>query len=397
MPWQHSGVEAKRTWPIGVSPEALRLRWESLLKSKDRAAAFRESTDRLVSEPYAQFIELDHGNISVADLPDAAECPVPQRYGFRSFDRQYILPDGRLIARPRPQLWAALSSSQVFFSTLSTDALDRGPSISVTTDIPDRHYFCGRGGKDILPLFRDAAATQPNLHPRLLPVLSATLGRAVATDDVAAYLYAVLAQPAFAARFHTELATRELRVPLTADPVLFARCIAVGRELLFLHTYGERFVDGQHWPAPIVKSLTAVPSGRMPERFSYDPARRVLSVDGGDFGPVSPGVWDYEVSGLRVVQSWLGYRMKQRKGKKSSPLDDITPVEWGSDIVSELLRLLNLLTRTIEVQSEQAALLDAILGGPLLGADALGEVPPAWRKAPKDESIQPQLRSHDDD
>ena len=58
---------------------------------------------------------------------------------------------------------------------------------------------------------------------------------------------------------------------------------------------------------------------------------------------MSKKVWEYEVSGLKVLQSWLGYRMKNRKGKKSSPLDDITPKEWMSDYTSEFLRLLNLL------------------------------------------------------
>jgi Type ISP C-terminal specificity domain/N-6 DNA Methylase len=399
MPWQHSGVQAKRTWPIGVSAKTLEGRWKTLLHSSDRAENFKESTDRLIVNSYPSFHPSFHDTTPIAKIPESnAEFGTPQVYGFRSFDRQYVIADGRLLSRPRQPLWDSFSDRQVFFSILITQALGAGPAMSASAYVPDLHHFRGSfGAKDILPLYRDAAATQPNLHPQLLNVLEATYGHAVMADDVAAYLYVVLAQPAFTARFHEELATRELRVPLTADPALFAQAVTLGRELLFLHTYGERFAHGQRWPTPVVKNLTAVPSGRMPEHFGYDPARRVLDVDGGEFGPVLPEVWDYEVSGLRVVPSWLGYRMKHRKGKKSSPLDDITPLEWDSEIVSELLRLLNLLTRTIALQPEQATLLDEILAGPLLAADALGNVPPAWRKAPKDESIQPELRGHDDD
>jgi hypothetical protein len=97
---------------------------------------------------------------------------------------------------------------------------------------------------------------------------------------------------------------------------------------------------------------------------------------------VSKEVWDYEVSGLKVVQSWLGYRMKNRKGKKSSPLDDITPKEWSSDYTSEFLRLLNLLTRTVAMQPVQAALLDEILASPLLPGTVLAPAPEQWRSAP---------------
>lgn len=92
-----------------------------------------------------------------------------------------------------------------------------------------------------------------------------------------------------------------------------------------------------------------------------------------------------------MVQSWLGYRMKKRKGKRSSPLDEITPKEWGSDTVSELLRLLNLLTRTLELHPQQAALLDEILDGDLLASDCLGEVPAQWSAPPKADEHQRRM------
>ncbi|TAN04432.1 MAG: hypothetical protein EPN36_08900 [Rhodanobacteraceae bacterium] len=97
------------------------------------------------------------------------------------------------------------------------------------------------------------------------------------------------------------------------------------------------------------------------------------------------------MSGLKVVQSWLGYRMKKRKGKKSSPLDDITPRAWTGDYTTEFLHLLNLLTQTVALQPQQAAFLDAILAGDLLPAAALGPVPEQWRAAPKVHASQGTL------
>lgn len=391
MPWQHSGVEAKRTWPIGPDERVLRERWKALLTSSDRAAAFRESTDRLVGESYAQFIEFPSGEASIADLAENAEPPPIKPYAFRSFDRQFVFADARLLARARPQLWTTESAAQIYFASLSTDALDSGPALSVASAVPDRHYFCGRGGKDIFPLWRDAAATQPNLHPGLLALLKKAYGFAVSVEDVAAYLYAVLAQPAFTACFNTELATRELRVPFTLNYALFRQAAALGRTLLWLHSYGERFAGNQPALEPVAKCRKAVPAGVLPAKFSYDAAKRVIDVGGGEFGPVPPEVWEYEVSGLKVVQSWLGYRMKNRKGKKSSPLDDITPREWGSEYTSEFLHLLNLLIHTLALQPQQAALLHAINAGPLLPAAALGPVPDEWRAAPRVHASQGTL------
>ncbi|MCY4485999.1 MAG: hypothetical protein OXF11_02655 [Deltaproteobacteria bacterium] len=111
-----------------------------------------------------------------------------------------------------------------------------------------------------------------------------------------------------------------------------------------------------------------VPAARASSR-SRRPARERYTVGTGTFGPVSPEVWNFEVSGLKVVGSWLGYRMKTRKGRKSSPLDDIRPTRWTQS--DELLRLLAILEHTIEVTPAAAALLDEILASPLIPATVL--------------------------
>ena len=58
-----------------------------------------------------------------------------------------------------------------------------------------------------------------------------------------AYLAAVMAHPAFTARFKSDLMRPGLHVPLTADAKLFAEAVALGSEVIWLHCYGERFTD----------------------------------------------------------------------------------------------------------------------------------------------------------
>lgn len=59
----------------------------------------------------------------------------------------------------------------------------------------------------------------------------------------------------------------------------------------------------KHPPPPKTKCFRAVPSSSLPEAFRYDETSRSIFVDTGEFGPVEKFVWDYEVSGLKVVQS----------------------------------------------------------------------------------------------
>ena len=391
MPWQHSGVQGKRTWPIGLTREVLGNRWNNLLKTVDRSSYFKESTDRTVNGKYKALWGDSESSIPIADLNPNASCPKVQGYGYRSFDRQFIIADTRLLSRPRETLWLSHSSTQLYFSSLLTSTLGSGPALNISAEVPDLHYFCGRGAKDILPLYRDAQAQHPNLHPALPAALKQSFGRVTDAEEIAAYLYAVLAHPGYTARFHEVLENREVRVPVTLDKELFEAAANIGRRLIYLHSFGERFAQGQTWPHGRARCAKAISTESLPEKFSYDEATQTLHVGDGLFKPVASAVWEFEVSGLKVVQSWLGYRMKSRKGKKSSPLDDITPINWPPEFTSELLRLLHLLEESLEIYPQQTTLLEQIVKGPLLNADQLGAPPDEYRKPPASHGTQYQL------
>lgn len=103
-------------------------------------------------------------------------------------------------------------------------------------------------------------------------------------------------------------------------------------------------------------------------------------------------MWEFDVSGLKVVQSWLGYRLKKRKGRASSDLDRIIPEEWGSEFTTEFLDLVTLIANTLEAYPEQERLLDMVVEGPKLDANELSAVPEEWRKTPDPEVGQATIR-----
>ena len=97
-----------------------------------------------------------------------------------------------------------------------------------------------------------------------------------------------------------------------------------------------------------------------PEAYEHESGTQTLHVGVGAFAPVAADVYNFQVSGLKVVQSWLGYRMKHPKGRKSSPLDDITPDRWTAQFTTELLELLWILEETIATYPSQARLLEEV-------------------------------------
>ena len=208
-------------------------------------------------------------------------------------------------------------------------------------------------------------------------------------EDFAAYIYGALAQPAFTARFKRELEARQVRVPLTKDPALFERVCELGTRLLWLHTYGERFVpEGMGRgvvPNGAARCTKAVPGDvdGYPKTFAYDDATQTLHVGEGEFAPVAAEVYGFEVSGLKVVQSWLKYRMRNGAGRKSSPLDHIRPSRWTSPLMTELLALLWVLEATVAGYPEQARLLEVVVAGDCFRAEELPPVPEDMHKPPR--------------
>jgi hypothetical protein len=198
--------------------------------------------------------------------------------------------------------------------------------------------------------------------------------------DLAAYVYALLGGQSYTQRFWNELETPGPRVPVTKDGELFGKAVALGRRLIWLHTYAEWFRGedrGDEVPAASARNITPVSSdpAKYPLDYAYNPDKREVRVGDGGFGPVAPEIWEFEVSGLKVVQSWLGYRTKARAGKKSSALDEIRPERWTPRMTDELLELLWVLEATLAMEPELSAALDAVVAGECLKAEDLPQRP----------------------
>lgn len=363
FPWQHAGAQWKRTWPIAETPELLERRWKALLRADDRAAAFRETEAWTIARAG---VDLGDG---VTPLPALAtldaDAPVPEirQIAWRSLDRRWCLADARLGDRLRPALWRCHGPSQVYLTTLLSSGLSRGPALMACAAVPDLHHFRGSfGDKGVIPLWRDAAATEANVTRGVLAVLEGMYERTVTAEELFAYAYGCLAHPGYVAALADELAEPGPRVPLTADVGLFARCAALGRELLAVHTFAA--------PVPgAARCVVAVPLEEYPRRFAHRDG--VLEVGEGRFGPVAAEVWGYEVSGLKVLSSWLGGRMLQPRGRTSSPLDALRPVAWTEALSQELLEVLWALERSLELHRRQGEVFSEIVAGAVIGADSL--------------------------
>lgn len=197
-------------------------------------------------------------------------------------------------------MWALDSNSQVYLTAIDDFSPESGPAVTLVAHVPDKHHYHGRGGR-VFPLWRDAAASVSNVKTALLTHLSTTYCKPVTAPDVIAYVAALLAHPAFTARFKEDLIRPGLRLPVTADAALFDRAVTLGREVIWLHTYGERFADpasgrpsapprmgkGQGPTIPVGGTIPGAPNP-LPDTMRHDRSTGRLHVGRGSLKSSQP-------------------------------------------------------------------------------------------------------------
>lgn len=386
------GMKPNKTWVYAPSESVLQERWAELIEGNDlevRAERFKETSSTGIavgkkplpgSDTFQGSLESLNDQITREIIPDAPNI-VP--VGYRSFDRQYILADSRLLERARPELWEHRVPGQIFIVEQHARHPQAGPGLYFDALIPDMNAFNNRGGRAHPALTIEGT---PNLTEPAAQMLRERFGDN-APGDLVYYLAALTGHPGYVRTFDEPLQQAGIRVPLTADPELWERAVQLGKQVVWLHTYGER---GE--PLPGMERLHQLPAGAdytlptptvdmgrtMPEKkpsFSLDPVTGSLSEEENSpvMGTVSFGqarcenvekrVFDYTIGGNQVLGLWAKYRLKKPVVRRSSPLDEIVQREWPEAWSDEYERLLYTLTHLVHLEPAQEKLLDEVLAG----------------------------------
>jgi hypothetical protein len=391
-----SGVMPGRNWVIAPDILSLELRWSRLISSnlEEKENLFHPHLrDGKPGDKHARKIVkkglAGHPPRTRSVSDDTSPMVPAQEYAFRSFDRQFIIPDARLINQPNPTLWSLHSDHQIYLTALTRTSPSSGPALTFSGLVPDLDHYKGRGGR-VFPLWSDATATSSNIKPSFVNYLANTLDQPVSPDDVMAYIGAVAAHPAFTGRFQDDLSTPGLRIPFTADSLLFTEAVALGRRVVWLHSFGERMVDqsqgrpgqpprvedSRHPAIPMEGAISGEPDS-MPDSIKYDSGSQRLYIGQGYVENVEPSVWNYNVSGKQVVQQWFSYRKKNRDRplmgdrRPPSPLGGMQPDHWLAEYTTELINLLHVLQLLVDLEPQQAELLERICGSKLISASYL--------------------------
>ncbi|WP_206344066.1 type ISP restriction/modification enzyme [Streptomyces mesophilus] len=351
MPWSVAPLRIGRGWPLAPETSSLKARWEAFVRAEGaaREALFKPSRSRTLRTTVAQLPGHPAGTGPLASA--SGPCPEPVQVLHGPFDEQWLIADHRLIDVARPEVWRVAGPEQLFLVEQGYVPDSSGPALLATALIPDGRSPAGRPGR-ILPLYRRPGGDEPNLAPGLGAFLEGQYGREILPEHLLTWALAT-----------GRNGSDGVRVPLPADPDIWAHGVELGHRILWLHLRtGERpkLPGGRR---PYVRA--ALPP--RPAELLYDRDEEALHIGDGRISPVPAEAWDFHVSGVRVLELWFARRTQTAE---PGELEAIGPRIWPQERTSELLELITVLALLAELRPRQDELTATTEADPL-GARAL--------------------------
>lgn len=289
-----SGLESKRDHVVyAVSRQNLTQQVREILSS---AADVRDRAFNSTAMNPA------HRAQAVGWLPDSARLAA-----YRPLDRRWHYAHDAWNDRPRPALRTVWGDSNVCLFALPSGTR-AGPGVWCFGEYPDRHAFRGSYGGYAFPLHnRRPNVDSPNISLALIDSLSTAYGEIVVADEVFDAILCLLSATSYTLRFAEDLEDVFPHVPFAADYAIFQRAVEIGRRIRGLETF-EREPDEAYRQARFVRVMTE-PRGVVGP-VEYADGAIVLCGDGtGRITGLPQPVWDFSVSGYRLVPRWLEARI----------------------------------------------------------------------------------------
>lgn len=386
-----SGVMPGRTWVIAPDSGTLVDRAKALQSVNDvprQRELFSEGSGLAVTQVLRDALPGFSPRARAVSDDSSVESPI--RYSFRSLDRQWLIPDKRLLNRPNPTLWMNVSENQIFLTAPNVDPPSGSAALTVCATPPDMHHYAGRGGR-VFPLWADQQGATPNIRPEALFTLEEVYGHTVTPEAVLAYIVGVASQPGYVSTFTASLTGPGVRIPFTANGQLFNKMVALGRKSVWYQTYGQRMKQpglptstsgSPRLPAGSAPNNSiAIPSSPdgFPNTLVYEEGSQQLFVGSGVIEHVTPSMRAYEIDGVNVLDKWFSYRRADRSRpvigqRRVSELMKIQPKTWLDEYTQDLIDLLNVVGLLVELETEQAEILNDIVASEMIeGLAGLGD------------------------
>jgi hypothetical protein len=286
------GIQSKRDHIVyHVSAAGLRQRIQSLIALEPREfqtqAAFRDAA----SATRARAAGYDE-----AQVTDVAYRPLDNRSHYSHARWNYSL---------RPWLFRNFQNPNFALYTLA-QGVGAGPAVWCVGRMPDYHAFRGSyGGYAFALRDHSSGPNATNISPTLLTSLAEAYGESISDEDAFDAILALLSATSYTRRFAEDLENTFAHVPFPASLDAFRRAVDIGREIRAVESFAR---EAQSQGQPFCQ-LETQPTGDV-AAVDYQAGEIMLCADGsGRISGIPKQVWDFAVSGYRVLPRWIESRV----------------------------------------------------------------------------------------
>jgi predicted helicase len=336
-----AGVQTKRDHlAYSFSPNATNRRIAAFLAAANNVARvmFHDSRDRKWAGAHSQ--PFDQRKIIQA--------------GYRPLDNRCLYNHRAYGDFLRPELQAVWGANNCAFCALS-GGTGADPAVWCHGRIPDDNSFRGSYGGYAFPLRDNRPGRGPfNVSPNLLAGLASNYGAPASAQDAFDAILALLSATPYTLRFAEDLDDVFPHAPFPSDHDLFLEAAALGREIRAVETFARppraEFLN---------RAVARVESEATETLHASDWSDGEIFLCANRTGRasgVSAAVWDFSVSGYRLLFRWLDARQGLAV--------DYALVTALRDVVGRIAELIDLFARA-----------DQLLGralGATLSREALG-------------------------
>ena len=287
------GMQSKRNdFVYDISEMKLSVRINAFVNAELTPAAvqqFKETRDRQAKPAHA--LPFDKGRITAVS--------------FRPLDLRFLYNAREYGDFLRPELQRCWGTSNFGLYTHHF-GVGAGPAALSTAFVPDYDFWAGRGGY-AFPLYdRRKGTDATNLNPVILTALAETYGEPVNPIDLFDAILALLSASSYTVRFAEDLEDTFPHIPFPADPALFHRAVAIGREIRALETFAREPLA--EFRARDFCRLRSEATGPVGLHEGEGGAWHFCADGSGKFDGLPPRVWEFAVSGYRVLKRWADAR-----------------------------------------------------------------------------------------
>ena len=235
------------------------------------------------------------------------------------------------IDRPRPELQEVWGSDNICLYAMPSGT-GAGPAVWCHGLIPDYHAFRGRGGYAFALHDGRPTVDATNISNELLSSLTIAYGEQVESVDVFD-VFSAYFRRRLPVLFAEDLEDVFPHVPFPAQHNAFLDAVRLGREIRAVETFGRQ-PAGEYRRSGFVRLETQ--PGETLGAVEFVDGTTTLCADGSgrEFSGSPESVWNFSVSGYRVLPRWLD-------GRAGLPID-INFINELRDICGRIAELIDL-------------------------------------------------------